>query len=182
MENNKTQLEMNEDVRSEMEKILWTPEETVDTSNNDAKDIDVELINSKTKQTEVEITTDTKINNDKADETSNKSEKVKKEKKTTKRNVIKAGDPDWASKIPEEQRLQPGDIICLTVDNLNKFGEFIEYGKKEGVYWVNMRKKDSLELMSKKWSVKDFECDIVFHNGELNPKYTVDEKGIYRIK
>ena len=177
MENNKTQLEINEDVRSEMEKILWTPEETTNNSNDTNKAVEVELVDSKTEETEVDIPTQ-----ESDDNKSTKQEKVKKEKKTTKRNTVKAGDPDWASKIPEEERLHPGDIICLTVDNLNKFGEFIDYGKKEGVYWVNMRKKDSLELMSKKWSVKDFECDIVYHNGELNPKYTVDDKGIYRIK
>lgn len=168
-------LEMTEDVKNEMAKILWTPEEMAKPNIN-MEDINLEIKESKTEENEIDVTEVAKEVKENKDET-------KKESKPKKpRNVSKPGNANWFEQIPESDRLQPGDIICLTVDGLNKFGEFIKYGKRQGIYWVNMRKKDSLELMKKEWSVKDFECDIVFHNGELNPKYSVDDKGIYRIK
>lgn len=170
-------LEMTEDVKNEMAKILWTPEELAKPAT-EMEDVNIEIKESKTDDKKVDI--EEAVNEAGA---KGKVDEDKKESKPKKpRNVAKAGNATWYEQIPEEERLQPGDIICLTVDGLNKFGEFIEYGKRQGIYWVNMRKKDSLELMSKKWSVKDFECDVVFHNGELNPKYSVDDKGIYRIK
>lgn len=183
MENKKTQLEINEEVRNEIDKILWTPEDITPKVNTT---ISYNLQDStEEKESIAEVTEpvkEEKKDKDNVINLDNKKNTTNEEKKEKKRNVSKAGNPNWYESISEEDRLVPGDIICLTVNGLNKFGEFIEYGKRQGIYWVNMRKKDSLELMSKKWSVKDFECDIVYHNEVLNPKYQVDDKGIYSIK
>lgn len=162
-------LEINEDVKNEMEKILWTQEEIVE--NNNLKD--VKLSESKTSDNEVKLD-EIKIDKDSIKD-SVKDEKVKKERRTT-------SSGNWYDSIPDEDKLQPGDIICLTLNGLNKFGEFIKYGKRNGIYWVNMRKKNSREFMSREWSVKDTDCDIVYHNNVLNDKYRVDEDGIYYVK
>lgn len=86
-------------------------------------------------------------------------------------------DKDWASKIPEDQKIKPGTVFYLVPND--KFGTFVKYGKKEGIYYLAMFKKDSIEKMSKDWSVKSELLELVEKDGKIeNDKFVkTDDKG-----
>ena len=172
----------NEDVKQEMNDIIWnaanSKEETgskeeVNTGSENQEDPKNETVARNESDVDSNVNGEPKGEED--DVLTSQAEKKK-------RNVIKFGDKEWATKIPESERFNGETVVSFRPGTLNKVGKFVDYGKKEGIIWVNMFKKNSFtEFMSRQWPIQIAECDIVEHNGVLNEKYIKTENS-YKLK
>ena len=168
-----TMLQGNEDVKTEMEKILWTP--VLNEDEVSVEDANVKVQETKTPENKVEIPTD---NNENVDTV---QKEVKKERKAKPAGPAKKpASGEWINNIPEEERLVEGDILyCIGGDGKGKFAKVIGYGKKENIVWANMFKKNSTAFMNRPWSLTLKDTVVVYKNGQLTPGYTVSEEGVY---
>lgn len=165
-----TMLQGNEDVKTEMEKILWTP--VLNEDEVSVEDANVKVQETKTPENKVEIPTD---NNENVDTV---QKEVKKERKA--KPAKKPASGEWINNIPEEERLVEGDILyCIGGDGKGKFAKVIGYGKKENIVWANMFKKNSTNFMNRPWSLTLKDTVVVYKNGQLTPGYTINDEGVY---
>lgn len=171
-----TMLQGNEDVKTEMEKILWTPvlnDEEVNVENTN-----VVIKDTKTPENKVEIPTENQENVESTQKTTKTVKKERKPKSTG--QTKKPASGEWINNIPEDQKLVEGDILyCIGGDGKGKFAKVIGYGKKENIVWANMFKKNSNNFMNRPWSLTLKDTVIVYKNGQLTPGYSVNEEGIY---
>ena len=159
---------LKEDMKNKMKEIIWTE----DVPKDNKKKAEA---NDKVENTQVESNPKTIVQNEV------KSEKVASTETKKKRNVIKNGDKDWVSKLPEDQKFDEQTVFCFNPNQQCKVGRFKSYGKKEGIIWLEMFKKDSFEPMSREWAVRIDQCELVEKDGVLvNPElYSKDEKGYH---
>lgn len=112
-------------------------------------------LNIEWKQSDVheEENIDNNVNAQNETREENKKEVViNKEKPVSNKKSNKVSNSDWKESIPEDERPKQGNIYYLVPNN--KFGRFVDFGKKEGIYYLSMFKKNSFDTMSKDWSVK----------------------------
>ena len=173
----KTMLQGNEDVRSEMEKILWTPvlsenEEITEENNNE--EVKVVMKDVKTPENEVEVETP----NNEVEKP--KVEKPKRAKKTPSATTVPAND-EWVNSIPDEEKLSEGDVLyCIGGDGKGKFAQVIGYGKKQNIVWANMFKKASTDFMSRPWSLTITDTVVVKKDGQLMDGFD-ENNGVYSL-
>lgn len=170
----KTMLQGNEDVRSEMEKILWTPVENnvEEVSNESEEEVKVVMKDTKTPENEVEIPTTEE----------DEKPKVKKQRKAKSTGEAKVpANGEWINNIPENERLAEGDVLyCIGGDGKGRFAQVIGYGKKLNIVWANMFKKESTEFMSRPWSLTSTDTVVVKKGGELMEGFA-ENNGVYSI-
>lgn len=189
-------LNLNETAKKEMEEILWSASnDSNDTKDSNDLEKSIDETNAKIEvenKPNDEVTIEEKATSESDDKEANnitdiKDAKPKNKKKTDKKpkdpnqTSNKQKDGKWAASIPEEERFTTETILHFKRDQYDKIGNFLYYGKKDGVIWVDMFKKDSTEHMSRPWSITMSDCTIVENKGVLNPNY-VKENGIYYTK
>jgi hypothetical protein len=181
METNKNLV--NEEVMNELKGIQWStePEETV----AENKEIKAEMVEeNKEPKNEVVEPKNEEVENKEVEnkEVENKEPKVEQ---TTgkKRDVLKFGNKNWAEEIPEDKKFTEKTVFCWKPGEDDKIGYFSKYGKKEGMIWINMYKKDSFNLMSREWAARLSDCEVIEQDGVmLKPeRYFKDDKG-YHVK
>ena len=167
-----TMLQGNEDVKTEMEKILWTPVLTEEEENIEKANVTIKETKIPENRVEVPTEVPTEVSNNKEV----KKTPVEKKAKPAK----KPASGEWINNIPEEEKLVEGDILyCIGGDGKGKFAQVIGYGKKENIVWANMFKKNSTAFMNRPWSLTLKDTVVVYKNGQLTPGYTVSEEGVY---
>jgi len=181
---NNTLVNSNDDVKKEMEQIIWSKSSETDGKKQETE---TEKINKVENQKEEEKEKADNPDNGKVGDEIPKDEAPKDEVQTEdhkKRNVLKFGNREWAASLPVEDQFDNTTIFCFKRGEFDKIGTFKEYGKKERIIWLDMFKKDTFELMSRAWAVRIEECEIVEKNGViLNPEvFSRDEKGYHIIK
>ena len=166
--------DLKNDIKQEMEGIIWTVD---DVATNKA----VNTTKKTVKNGEIKNETATP----KAETTNKGNEKAAEQTEVKKkRNVTKFGNKNWSENLPEDKQFNENTIFCFNPDKQCKIGRFKSYGKKEGIIWLEMFKKDSFTPMSREWAVRIDECEFVEKDGVLiNPeKYTKDERGYHVVK
>ena len=172
--------EVNEDIMKELGGIKWSSDEET-TAAAETKEVNKEVtetvVESKTPESDAVENKDTEIK-DENKETEPKDEQAAGKK----RDVLKFGNKDWVAEIPEDQKFNEKTVFCWKPGEDNKIGYFAKYGKKEGMVWINMYKKDSFTLMSREWAARLSDCEVIEQDGKmLSDKYIKDEKG-YHVK
>ena len=186
--------EVNEDVMNELKGIKWSSDEET-TGAAETKEVNKEVtetvveskapesnaVENKETETKVEIKeTEPKAENKEIE--SNETEPKVEQTAGKKRDVLKFGNKDWVAEIPEDQKFNEKTVFCWKPGEDNKIGYFAKYGKKEGMIWINMYKKDSFTLMSREWAARLSDCEVIEQDGKmLSDKYFKDEKG-YHVK
>lgn len=168
--------DLKNDIKQEMEGIIWTAD---DVTTNKAVNTTKETVKND------EIKNENETAAPKAETTNKGNEKAAEQTEAKKkRNVTKFGNKNWSENLPEDKQFNENTIFCFNPDKQCKIGRFKSYGKKEGIIWLEMFKKDSFTPMSREWAVRIDECEFVEKDGVLtNPeKYTRDEKGYHVVK
>jgi hypothetical protein len=192
---------VNEEIIKELGGIKWStdPEEKV--IENESKAAETEIKNVEVN--EVENKVENKVENTAGAEVENKEPENKEADKapenkeadkapesnaagteTTgkKRDVLKFGNKNWVEEIPENERFTEKTVFCWKPGEEDKIGYFFKYGKKEGMIWINMYKKDTFTLMSREWAARLSDCVVIEQDGKmLSDRYFKDEKG-YHVK
>jgi hypothetical protein len=197
---NTVKKDVNEEVMNELKGIKWSSDEETTVAGEakgleENKEVTETVVESKTpesdavenKETEIKDEnkeTEPKDENKEAEQNAENKETEPKDEQATgkKRDVLKFGNKDWAAEIPEDQKFNEKTVFCWKPGEDNKIGYFAKYGKKEGMIWINMYKKDSFTLMSREWAARLSDCEVIEQDGKmLSDKYIKDEKG-YHVK
>jgi hypothetical protein len=178
---------VNDEVMNELKGIKWSSDEETPVTAAETKGLEENKeVNKEVTETVVESKaseSDAVENKDTEIKDENKEVEPKDEQATgKKRDVLKFGNKDWVAEIPEDQKFNEKTVFCWKPGEDDKIGYFAKYGKKEGMIWINMYKKDSFTLMSREWAARLSDCEVIEQDGKmLSDRYIKDEKG-YHVK